>query len=68
MQFSGATKQLKSDVYYRTPTLDGRLNLTDELVRTVLPIREKKRKVTTMKTFWLEKGTQRNHFITYNKK
>lgn len=39
----GATKQRTAIVYYRTPTLDGRLNLTDELVRTVLPIREKKR-------------------------
>jgi hypothetical protein len=27
-------------VYYRTPTLDARLSLTDELVRTVLPLRD----------------------------
>jgi hypothetical protein len=29
-------------VYYRTPTLDTRLQLTDELVRTVLPKRTRK--------------------------
>lgn len=29
-------------VYYRTPTIDSRLKLTDELLRTVLPQREKK--------------------------
>jgi hypothetical protein len=29
-------------IYYRTPTIDARLSLTDELVRTALPQRQKK--------------------------
>ena len=36
----GATKPRVAIVYYRTPTLDARLKLTDELVRTVLPARD----------------------------
>jgi hypothetical protein len=41
VQSLGATKQRTAIVYYRTPTIDARLKLTDELVRTVLPRREK---------------------------
>ena len=35
-----ATKHRVAIVYYRTPTLDSRLQLTNELVRTVLPARD----------------------------
>jgi hypothetical protein len=37
VQSLGATRQRTAIVYYRTPTIDARLKLTDELVRTVLP-------------------------------
>jgi hypothetical protein len=36
----GTTDKRAAIIYYRTPTLDARLSLTDELVRTVLPKRE----------------------------
>jgi hypothetical protein len=36
----GATRHRVAIVYYRTPTLDGRLQLTNELVRTILPARD----------------------------
>jgi hypothetical protein len=38
----GTTKQKTAIIYYRTPTLDARLKLTDELIRTTLPKRERK--------------------------
>lgn len=38
----GTTQQKAAIVYFRTPTLDTRLKLVDELVRTVLPKRERK--------------------------
>jgi hypothetical protein len=33
----GCTRERAAIVYYRTPTIDSRLNLVDELVETVLP-------------------------------
>jgi hypothetical protein len=36
----GSTKERTAVVYYRTPTIDSRLSLTDELIRTVLPRKE----------------------------
>ena len=36
----GGTRHRVAIVYYRTPTLDSRLQLTNELVRTVLPARD----------------------------
>jgi hypothetical protein len=38
----GVTDERAAIVYYRTPTLEARLQLTDELVRTALPKRERK--------------------------
>jgi hypothetical protein len=38
----GCTRHKAAIVYYRTPTLDARLKLTNELIRTVLPGRERK--------------------------
>ena len=36
------TDKIASIVYFRTPSLDGRTKLTDELLLTILPAREKK--------------------------
>lgn len=36
------TKQRAAIIYYRTPTIDSRLKLVDELVRTALPIKQRK--------------------------
>jgi hypothetical protein len=37
----GCTRDKAAIVYYKTPNLDARLSLTDELLRTVLPPRER---------------------------
>ena len=36
----GGTRHRVAIVYYRTPTLNGRLELTNELARTILPARD----------------------------
>jgi hypothetical protein len=41
----GTTKHRAAIVYYRTPSLDARLELTNELVLTVLPARERDVKI-----------------------
>jgi hypothetical protein len=38
----GASSQATAIVFYRTPTLDTRINLCDELLRTILPTPERK--------------------------
>jgi hypothetical protein len=38
----GASRQRTAIIYYRTPTIDTRLQLVDELIRTVLPQRTRK--------------------------